>query len=81
MIPDCAFAICPPLEVLEVPGGKGRIAEMKNLAMLDFVRGKAKEVKFLLTSVCHRLFYPGCRRSFEQPKGHHSLLSLDECDK
>jgi transcriptional regulator GlxA family with amidase domain len=48
---DHGFADAPTLDVLLIPGGIGTRTEMKNPVMLDFLRKKAAEVKWL-TSVC-----------------------------
>lgn len=77
MIPDCTFADCPTLDVLVVPGGKGRIAEMKNPAMLEFVKRKAEEVRFL-TSVCTGSFILAAAGLLNNRKATTHYLSLDE---
>jgi transcriptional regulator GlxA family with amidase domain len=51
LIPDCTFANCPKLDILLVPGGWGTRRELKNPAMLNWLRIRASEVE-LLTSVC-----------------------------
>lgn len=51
VIPDHAFRTCPRLDVLVVPGGWGTRRELKNPAMLDWLRKRAAEVE-TLTSVC-----------------------------
>lgn len=48
---DHSFADAPRLDVLLIPGGIGTRTEMKNEVMLEFLRKKAGEVKWL-TSVC-----------------------------
>ena len=49
--PHTTFDACPPLDIMVVPGGWGARAEMKNPAMLDFVKQQAAGVE-TLTSVC-----------------------------
>jgi transcriptional regulator GlxA family with amidase domain len=49
--PDHDLAGCPPLDVLLVPGGPGTRAELRNRALLDFVRARAAAVE-VLASVC-----------------------------
>lgn len=49
--PTVTFADCPPLDVICVPGGKGIDALMEDEAVLEFVRQKARQAKFI-TSVC-----------------------------
>jgi transcriptional regulator GlxA family with amidase domain len=51
VIPDQAFHTCPPLDILVVPGGWGTRRELKNPAMLDWLRQRAAKVE-TLTSVC-----------------------------
>jgi transcriptional regulator GlxA family with amidase domain len=51
VIPDHTFDTCPPLDILCVPGGWGVRNELKNPAMLAWLRTRASEVE-LLTSVC-----------------------------
>ena len=51
VLPHTSFDDCPPLDILLVPGGWGTRAEMKNEAMLAFVKTRAAQVE-TLTSVC-----------------------------
>ena len=51
VIPDYTFDSCPKLDILCVPGGWGTRHELKNPAMLDWLRTRASEVE-LLSSVC-----------------------------
>jgi len=51
VIPDHAFESCPKLDILVVPGGWGTRKELKNPAMLNWLRIRASEVE-TLTSVC-----------------------------
>jgi len=51
VIPDHTFESCPKLEILVVPGGWGTRKELKNPAMLNWLRTRALEIK-TLTSVC-----------------------------
>lgn len=51
VIPDHTFESCPKLDILVVPGGLGAYEEIKNPAMLDWLRLRAAEVE-TLTSVC-----------------------------
>jgi transcriptional regulator GlxA family with amidase domain len=51
VLPHCAFAGCPPLDILVVPGGWGTRRELNNPVMLDWLRERAAEVQ-TLTSVC-----------------------------
>lgn len=51
VVADVTFADCPPLDILVVPGGWGTRREMRNEAMLSFVRAHAANVA-TLASVC-----------------------------
>jgi transcriptional regulator GlxA family with amidase domain len=52
---DCAFADCPPLDVLLVPGGQGTRREVNNETLIDFVR-RAGQGAAWVTSVCTGAF-------------------------
>ncbi|MGI9013930.1 MAG: DJ-1/PfpI family protein, partial [Phycisphaerales bacterium] len=49
--PQNSFENCPALDILVVPGGRGVREELKNTAMLEWVRTRAAEVQ-TLTAVC-----------------------------
>ncbi len=49
--PTTAFAECPPLDVICVPGGVGVNALLEDTAVLSFVREQATQAHFV-TSVC-----------------------------
>lgn len=51
VIPDYTFESCPKLDILVVPGGWGTRKELKNPAMLNWLRVRTLEVE-TLTSVC-----------------------------
>jgi transcriptional regulator GlxA family with amidase domain len=51
VMPHYTFENCPPLDILVVPGGWGTRKELKNPAMLEWLRARAAEVE-TLTSVC-----------------------------
>lgn len=51
VLPHVTFENCPALDVLVVPGGIGTRKEMKNAAMLAFVKSRALKLE-ILTSVC-----------------------------
>jgi transcriptional regulator GlxA family with amidase domain len=51
VLPAAAFAHCPPLDLLLVPGGMGTRREMLNEEVLRFVRGQAAGAE-LVASVC-----------------------------
>lgn len=49
--PTVALADCPPLDVLCIPGGGGVNALMEDQEVLDFIRARAGQVRYM-TSVC-----------------------------
>ncbi|MGD9723896.1 MAG: DJ-1/PfpI family protein [Pirellulales bacterium] len=48
---DYGFDDCPPLDLVMVPGGFGTIAELKNEAMLAWLRKRAETAEIMM-SVC-----------------------------
>lgn len=55
VIPDVTMATCPQLDILVVPGGKGRYVAMKNTAIQEFIQRQAQKAKYI-TSVCTGAF-------------------------
>ena len=55
IIPDVTMANCPQLDILVVPGGKGRYAAMKNSTIQKFIQQQAQKAKYI-TSVCTGAF-------------------------
>ena len=55
IIPDVTMENCPQLDILVVPGGKGRYAAMKNSAIQGFIQQQAQKAKYI-TSVCTGAF-------------------------
>jgi transcriptional regulator GlxA family with amidase domain len=51
VLPDLTFAQAPALDVLLVPGGVGTRREVKNAAMIDFLRRVGAQARWV-TSVC-----------------------------
>jgi cyclohexyl-isocyanide hydratase len=51
LLPTTAFADCPPLDVVFVPGGNGQVAVMADAEVLDFLRRHARTARYV-TSVC-----------------------------
>jgi cyclohexyl-isocyanide hydratase len=51
LIPTTAFADCPPLDIVFVPGGIGQVALMTDAVVLDFLRHHGKTARYV-TSVC-----------------------------
>ena len=51
VLPDLTFAQAPRLDVLLVPGGAGTRREVKNRAMIEFLRAAGAQAQWV-TSVC-----------------------------
>ncbi len=51
MLPDCALAACPPLDILVVPGGWGTRRQMDNKILIDWIAEQGRQVE-TLTAVC-----------------------------
>lgn len=51
VIPHTTLTDCPPLDIIVVPGGKGRVSAMKNSAITGFIIRQSRHAKFI-TSVC-----------------------------
>jgi cyclohexyl-isocyanide hydratase len=47
LIPTVTFAECPPLDVLCVPGGAGVNALLQDVEVLDFLRARAAQARYL----------------------------------
>lgn len=55
VIPDVTFEDCPAFDVLVAPGGKGRVAAMRNEAVREFIIRQAQSAKYI-ASVCTGAF-------------------------
>nr|WP_320146642.1 molybdopterin-guanine dinucleotide biosynthesis protein B [uncultured Anaeromusa sp.] len=55
LLPDCTLAQCPDLDIVIAPGGKGRLAAMKNPVIQEFLRRQAVQARYM-TSVCTGAF-------------------------
>lgn len=55
VLPDITFEQCPQLDVLVIPGGKGRLSAMVNKDIRQFIMGQARNCKYI-TSVCTGAF-------------------------
>ena len=55
VIPDVTMANCPQMDILVVPGGKGRYTAMKNTAIQEFIQRQAQSAKYI-ASVCTGAF-------------------------
>ena len=51
VIPDCLLAVCPPLDILVVPGGWGTRRQIANKILIDWIAERGRQVE-TLTSVC-----------------------------
>jgi cyclohexyl-isocyanide hydratase len=51
IIPNTNFAECPQLDLLCIPGGSGINELLTDQAVLDFIRGQARDARYI-TSVC-----------------------------
>ncbi len=47
IVPEYAFATCPDLDILVVPGGKGRFEAMHNPKIREFVLNQSKHTKYM----------------------------------
>lgn len=52
---DCDFAHCPPLDYLIVPGGQGRVSQVDNEVLINFIKTQAAHCQYIL-SVCTGMF-------------------------
>lgn len=55
VLPDVTLEQCPQLDILVVPGGKGRLRAMHDQRILTFIRQQAPGLRYL-TSVCTGAF-------------------------
>ena len=55
ILPDISIEKCPQLDILVVPGGKGRLQAMKNQTIKSFIMKQSKGSKYI-TSVCTGAF-------------------------
>lgn len=76
VIPDYTFNCCPKLDILCVPGGWGIRHELKNPAMLDWLRTRAGEVE-VLSSVCTGSMLLGFAGLLD---GHHATTHWRSLD-
>src|SRR5262249_32747858 len=51
VVADFGFDDCPQLDLILVPGGFGTITELKNTALLDWLRARAEKADIVM-SVC-----------------------------
>jgi len=76
VIPHLTPSDCPQLDVLVVPGGKGRLREMYSLDTLNFIRGQYDGGLRFLASVCTGAFMLAEAGLLDgkQATTHHSAL-------
>ncbi|SFM15982.1 DJ-1/PfpI family protein [Pelosinus propionicus] len=55
IFPDYSFAACPNLDILIVPGGKGRLEAMHNPKIHEFILHQSKQIQYI-ASVCTGAF-------------------------
>ena len=55
ILPDVTLDDCPALDILVVPGGKGRIKAMKNINLIHFIQKQTSHARYI-TSVCTGAF-------------------------
>ncbi|HWR42262.1 DJ-1/PfpI family protein [Sporomusa sp.] len=55
VVPDHSFDTCPELDILVVPGGKGRLDAMHNPTIKEFLLNQSKHTQYI-TSVCTGAF-------------------------
>lgn len=56
VLPDLVLDDCPQLDILVLPGGKGRLREMRNPAILQFIQRQYTQLRWL-ASVCTGAFF------------------------
>ena len=76
-MPDADFRTCPPLDVLIVPGGKGRVQAMRDQATLNFVRERSGQAGYL-GSVCTGAFILAEAGLLEHKRATTHHAALDE---
>ena len=55
ILPDVTLEDCRALDILVVPGGKGRIKAMKNINLIQFIKKQTAQARYI-TSVCTGAF-------------------------
>lgn len=55
VLPDVTLKDCPILDILVVPGGKGRFSAMKNANLIRFIQKQTPQAQYI-TSVCTGAF-------------------------
>ncbi len=55
VLPDVTIETCPDLDILVVPGGKGRLIAMKNPRLIQFIKSQVPHARYI-ASVCTGAF-------------------------
>ncbi|MDF2566462.1 MAG: domain, InhA-type [Massilibacillus sp.] len=79
IIPEYSFATCPDLDILVVPGGKGRFEAMHNSNIRKFVLSQSKHTKYM-TSVCTGAFILATAGLLEGKKATTYHTALEELE-
>jgi cyclohexyl-isocyanide hydratase len=76
IMPDSTFDDAPPLDLLCVPGGWGVDAQLENARLLDFLRERAEQARYV-TSVCSGALLLGAAGLLRGYRATTHWLSLD----
>jgi cyclohexyl-isocyanide hydratase len=77
VLPDVTLADCPQLDILVLPGGKGRLREMKNPDILQFIRQQYPGLSWL-TSVCTGAFFLAEARLLQGRRATTHFSAIEE---
>ena len=47
VLPDVTIETCPDLDILVVPGGKGRLIAMKNPHLIQFIKNQVPHARYI----------------------------------
>jgi len=76
LVPTTTFADCPPLDLLLVPGGPGVDAMLSHPPLLDFLRERGQEARYV-TSVCSGSLLLAAAGLLNGHRANTHWLSLD----
>jgi len=76
IVPDTTFGDAPPLDVLCVPGGWGIDARLDDEELLDFLRARGEQARYI-TSVCSGALLLGAAGLLRGYRATTHWLSLD----
>ena len=77
VLPDTVFSDCPPLDVLVIPGGKGRLTAMKDPVIREFILTQARTARYV-TSVCTGAFLLAAAGLLKDKKATTYHTAFDE---